>query len=319
MIERFFAPWILAGLFTGVWPIDAALYTSPTPDMVSVASLLPRAKTVPLPAENAAFLPPIKRVLQNYTFPASADSVALYDAATGELLYGKNIGDSRPIGSITKLMTGLVFLDVYAGDLADSVMLLEEDRTYGGRFYLPFAVPLSVGDVLAAALVGSDNSATTALVRISGLSREAFVARMNERAVAMGLRGTFFADWTGLAAQNVATANDVALLLRTALATPALGERMQLVEAVVSVGGVAYTIPSTNELMGTLVAGEGKVIGGKTGYIPEAGYCVTARVMSDGAGIDAVVLSARTQEGRFTDLATGIAWAYETFTWPTYE
>lgn len=319
MIERFLAPWLLTGIFTGVWPIDAALYTTPVADMISVASLLPVADTVPVRPERTGALPPVKRVLENYTFPASADSVALYDVATGELLYGKNIGDARPIGSITKLMTGLVFIDVYTGSLNDAAVLLEEDRTYGGRFYLPFSTSLTVDDLLTAALVGSDNSATTALVRLSGLSREDFVRRMNERAQVMGLRGTVFADWTGLDAGNIATANDVAVMLRVAFATPTLRERMQLPEAVLTLGAITYTIPSTNELMGTFVAGEGVVAGGKTGYIPEAGYCLTARVMRGETGIDVVVLSSRTKEGRFTDLATGVAWAYETFAWPTYD
>jgi D-alanyl-D-alanine endopeptidase (penicillin-binding protein 7) len=319
MIERFLAPWLLTGIFTGLVPVDAALYAPGPNDFLAISKLLPISATVSHDFLENQVMPPKKRVLQNYTFEATADSLVMIDVASGRLIYGKNIDDQRPIGSITKLMTALVFLEGQP-DLEAAEAILEVDRTYGGRFYLPFSTNLKVADILSAALVGSDNSATTTLVRISGKTEEEFVEAMNERSLALGLTHTSFEDWTGLSPNNQSTARDVARLLGIALEQPEIASRVRLPEVSIAYEGGVVTIPSTNELVGTVVGERGEVVGGKTGYIPEAGYCVTARVMrGEREGVDVVVLSSTSREGRFVDLERAISWAHETFEWPTYE
>jgi len=69
-------------------------------------------------------------------------------------------------------------------------------------------VPL--GELLHMSLMSSDNCATRVIAIESGLAPAAFVARMNQKAVELGLTGARFVEFTGLDEHNVATASDVA-------------------------------------------------------------------------------------------------------------
>jgi len=70
----------------------------------------------------------------------------------------------------------------------------------------------------------SDNVATRVLGRESGLAPAAFVARMNSKAVELGLTGAHFVEFTGLDEHNVATASDVARMLHAAANEPLIAE-----------------------------------------------------------------------------------------------
>jgi D-alanyl-D-alanine carboxypeptidase len=59
-----------------------------------------------------------------------------------------------------------------------------------------------------------------------------------------------------------------------------------------------------------------EILGGKTGFLPEAGYCLGSIFSHDGAGeVIVVVLGSETKEGRFQDVKSLAVWAYQTFDW----
>ena len=59
------------------------------------------------------------------------------------------------------------------------------------------------------------------------------------------------------------------------------------------------------------------MVGGKTGFLPEAGYCLGSLVSENGGHeLIVVVLGSETKEGRFQDVKALAAWAYKVFKWP---
>src|SRR5437867_3746230 len=144
-----------------------------------------------------------------------ARSAIVLDPATGEVLFAKNAASPVPIASLTKLMTDQVFLEQHP-DLLRGVEVTRTELLGAGHTRLRNHEQVMLGDLLHMSLMCSDNVATRVLVRESGLAPEEFLARMNRKAVELGLTDTRFVEFTGLDERNVSTATDIARLLRAA-------------------------------------------------------------------------------------------------------
>lgn len=248
----------------------------------------------------------------------SAVSAIVVDRATGHALYEKNGEEPRSIGSITKLMTAFVFLRGNP-DLTSPASIASEDVRTGGVQHVSVGDVVTVGDLLRASLVGSDNSATASLVRLSGMSEGDFVSRMNETAAEIGMRATTFYDPTGLSSDNRSVASDIARLIDAALKVDAIREATQLPSvSFQGSSGRTYTVRTTDDLLNSFLNQPPfKIIGGKTGYLPEAGYCLGSLVSENASHeIIVVVLGSETITGRFQDVKALAAWAYKVFEWP---
>ena len=323
MITKTLAQFLFAASLVHVMPLDGAVLEWQAASVATeVAGRAAAQGSVPsefphLPiAENRLTPPPKKVDVDSFGVVTSAQSAIVLDAASGAPLYAKNPQEQRAIGSITKLMSTLVFLETNP-DLTRFVTLNEDDFAGTGRVYLYYNDPVRLRDVLGAALVGSDNTATLALARLTGLSQDEFVARMNDKAQELGLAHTHFSDPSGLSASNVSTVGDIAIMLREAKAHPEIADFMtDTTLNVAHASGRVSAIPSTNLLLSSFLnTGDYKITGGKTGYIPQAGYCLTTAVAHDGHEIIVVVLGSDERDGRFDDAMSLAAWAFDTFSW----
>lgn len=168
-------------------------------------------------------------------------------------------------------------------------------------------------------MVGSDNTATMALVRLSGLSLDEFVARMNAKAIKLGMPNSKFADPSGLSALNVSTVGELAVLLAEAKRHPEIAGFMKTATLnVEQASGRVALIPSTNQLLTSpLNTGTYQVTAGKTGYIPQAGYCLATAVQHAGDEVYIVVLGADQINSRFEDALDLASWTFNTFEWQT--
>lgn len=258
--------------------------------------------------------PPVKKNLQSFGVVTSGKSVIVYDVKSGFPLFTKDADTPHAIGSISKLMTALVFMDTNP-DLDSLVTIKTTDYVAGGREYLNYNDPLSLREVLQASLIGSDNIATMALARLSGLTMEEFIAKMNAKALMINAANMRFDDPVGLSAHNVSSAREVGLLLDLALKNPILAEYVKMPTVTITQGsGFTVEIQSTNELFPLLNNVEGLgLLGAKTGYIPEAGYCLATALEKDGSPIIVVVLGAPSKEDRFLDALRLASWTYDTF------
>jgi D-alanyl-D-alanine endopeptidase (penicillin-binding protein 7) len=221
----------------------------------------------------------------------------LYDPASGEVIFEKNSDRSVPIASITKLMTAMVFLELDP-DLDRFVVVTPEDLYGGGKTQLLRREKVKLVDLLHMALMCSDNVAARILARESGLEHEDFLARMNTKAIEIGLTHSRFTEVTGLDARNVSTAADVARLVQAACNQPRIRHICQTRSHDFSTQRRAHYIPNTNRMLYS----QYEVRGGKTGYISAAGYCFATWVRKDNRDLIAVVLNAPTAATRFADV-----------------
>lgn len=250
-----------------------------------------------------------KKALENKLHRIKSRAALAVDIEKGEILYEKNMEEPVPIASLTKLMTALVFLE-QDPNLDDSVTIFPCDAESSGRSRLRVGETLTLEDLLHASLMSSNNLATKALVRVSGLPFEDFIDRMNQKAKEMGLENTRFYEPTGLDERNQSTALDCAKLLTFAL----LDSQISSITAKKSYNFTSIykkrkrkrQTVNTNKLLSSSL----DVKGGKTGYNGASGWCLATLVENeDGAKITAVVLGAPTSGTRFKEAKSIIKWS----------
>jgi serine-type D-Ala-D-Ala endopeptidase (penicillin-binding protein 7) len=226
-----------------------------------------------------------------------AAAAIIFNPETGEVLWEENGQDKRPIASITKVMTALVFLEDNP-DLTREITIERSDVYAASTTYLRANERISVTDLLHLALIASDNAAARALARISHGGSAAFIERMNEKALELGLESTTFTDPSGLNPENISSAYDLSRLISLASAEDRIAPIMRTAEYKISTSRRKFSIHSTNRL---LLGGEVDVMGGKTGFISKAGYCLATllRLPQSNHQVAVVVLGATSNQGRF--------------------
>ncbi len=226
-----------------------------------------------------------------------ARSAIVMDPETGEVLYVKNAETAVPIASLSKLMTVMVFLEQNP-DLGRTVVVARAEREGAGHSQLRAGEAVELGDLLHMCLMSSDNCATRVLTRESGLPLDDFLARMNRKALELGMSHTRFVECTGLDERNVSTAADVARMLRAAASVPLIREISTTREYAFASARRTHEVRNTDRL---LYSQRYTIMGGKTGFIQEAGYCFATWIRTEGRDLIAVVLGAPTAATRFAD------------------
>lgn len=237
--------------------------------------------TAPLPPASLTVSAPATVVVAPGTPPAigspGTGSLFVASDADGELA-AVNADVARPIASVAKTMTALVVLQAdplatgAIGPLltmtaADVALYRQTVAEQGSSVPVAAGERLSERDLLLALMLPSANNVAETLARWVAGSRDAFVARLNAEAVALGMSHTHFVDPSGFDPGTVSTAADLAKLARAALAVPALAE---------IAGTRTATLPDGTALVNldiALGAAPGW-LGIKTGWTPQAGGCL---------------------------------------------
>lgn len=279
---------ILAAAAAGTVPAAAAETAAETPAEAAPEPAAPRFRDV-----DGLRRPRIR-----------AAAALLYNPRTDEVLWADRGLDQRPIASITKVMTALVLLD-QEPELARDVVVSRRDVRRASTTHLVRGERVTLDALLHLALIASDNAAARILARASGWGTRLFVERMNRKAAELGLRGTRFVEPSGLDERNVSTPYDVARLIAAAGEVPALSRIMRKWTHRLRTDRRRVNIRNTNRLLRSRHV----IQGGKTGFINEAGYCLTALVELPGADpVALVVLGARSNAGRFREARRLIEW-----------
>lgn len=183
----------------------------------------------------------------------------------------------RPIASVTKTMTAYVILKNHPlsqGERGPTVTITQRDVNayFSAIAQDQSAVPVAVGqvysqyDMLRLLMIPSANNFAEILAIWDAGSEQAFVAKMNAEAAALGMTSTTYADASGFSERSVSTARDQLILAMAAMEHPVFAEIVSLTEATVPNVG---RIVNTNPLLGQ----EG-ISGIKTGFTDEAGGCL---------------------------------------------
>ena len=234
-----------------------------------------------------------------------AAAAIIYNPATGDVLWEANSHDQRSIASLTKIMTAVTFI-ADDPDLTQRVTVTRADMRNASTTHIRAGDVLSYSDLLHLTLIASDNAAARVLARTSEGGTAAFINRMNDVAVHLGLTNSHYADPSGLDARNVSSAYDISHLIAFATSDERLGPIMRTAAFDVKANSRSFPIHTTNRLLGTDV----DVLAGKTGFISKAGYCLaTLLQVPQGSQVAVVVLGAATSTMRFWEARHLFNWA----------
>jgi D-alanyl-D-alanine carboxypeptidase len=214
----------------------------------------------------------------------------LFDLDTGEVLWRRQPDRVLPIASLTKMMTALLVVERAPPDA--KVRVTKEALAYKGSAVgvLPKGKRIKLETMLNGLLLPSGNDAAIALAQRMSGTVAAFVQRMNEQAVDLGLTCTRFSSPDGFEdAGNHSCAIDLAEMARAVLDRPRLARIVARRRAVLPFpikGGRIYLF-NNNPL---LRAGYPGTIGIKTGYTDAAGRCLVAAARRNGRRLGVVLL-----------------------------
>lgn len=279
------------------------------------AVTLAQATTTPAPAPATADNP----------LAVQARSALLMDVRTGEVLYSFNDRDPMQPASLTKIMA----FEIYLESLAAKTVSLDDKATVSEKawrlslnnrlsnMFIDAGERVPVRDLLYGLMVSSGNDVSVVLAEHRSGSEEAFVLDMNERARALGLTDTRFANSHGLFAPDQAsTARDMALLTRRILLQHP-GATEYTSRPSFTWNGI--TQPNWNELIGKdtgiNVPRDPRVTGFKTGHLNEAGYhlVATARDKEKDLDLIAVVMGTDARETRAREALKLLTYGFNNF------
>ncbi|MDP2736779.1 MAG: serine hydrolase, partial [bacterium] len=239
-------------------------------------------------------------VAETVNFDLAAENGAILDSQSYDLFFFKRPDRAWPLASITKLFTAYTFLDYNPG-WETIYEMKTEDRREGGKIYLFTGDKVKVKDLFYFSLVGSDNTATAALVSSTGMTEEEFVVKINNKIKDFGLKNTRIVDVTGLGDGNISTAREIAQFANVVLEVDEI-DRAVLTKKYefTTEQGRQKAITSTDQLLNSFSDQEISILGGKTGHINSSGYNLVSKFMDqDGRAIVTVVLGAGSESSRF--------------------
>ncbi|MBU0732424.1 hypothetical protein KKC88_06115 [Patescibacteria group bacterium] len=301
----------LTGLGLPAVLVEETFYIPPTYDQVNDTVL----EIEPSPRLPLAIPPPKKITESNGPEDIGSRAAIAVDKNSGKILWQKNAEEPMPIASITKLMNVLVFLDHNPGWNHMHSISNDENWLIGARLPAGEGEQFSTYDLLRTALVGSRNNAALALAHSTEISDDIYKQLMNEKARMLGMNDSTFVEPTGLEEGNQSTAQDLVKLAKAAFARDVIREplgmdyhRMKRTDS-----DEEIAIKNTNKL---ITWGDAFMIGGKTGYTDEAGFCLLSLNTDEwGHEIIVAVLGVEDDNERFYETQDIVEWVYNNYNW----
>ena len=224
-----------------------------------------------------------------------AKGAVLADAATGQLLWGRDVDTERPMASVTKVMTALLVLQ--GGHLGRQIQVPKAAFSYAWKYGGETAAlrpedVLTTQELLEALLLPSGADAAYTLANAYGPGLDAFVARMNATAAQMGMKDTHFTSPDGLPypteTSTYSTPSDLLTLGLAAMRYPAFRSIVDLrfYHLPKGRGHHEYWWDNTDGLIGSYPG----AVGIKSGYTDDAGHCLLFEAVRNGRALIGVVL-----------------------------
>lgn len=236
------------------------------------------------PAPGSGYGVELARRLLHVRLAQPVRSGLLFDVSSGRVLWERDPQRVLAIASLTKMMTALVVVAHARAGARVMITRAAIDFSGSGVGLLPLGKAVALPTMLYGLLLPSGNDAAIALAQHVAGNQSSFIAMMNARARAMGLRCTHFTTVSGIVDQgNHSCAGDLAIVAHAVLEQPLLGAIVGSSSAVLPFpikGGKLY-LYNNNPL---LRLGYPGIDGVKTGYTYAAGPCLvaTARRAADG-------------------------------------
>ncbi|WCK52623.1 D-alanyl-D-alanine carboxypeptidase [Aneurinibacillus sp. Ricciae_BoGa-3] len=229
-----------------------------------------------------------------------ANSACLIHADTGRVLFQKNARQALPPASLTKMMTALIVMEeVKRGairlDKQVRVSRYASSRR-GSTMKLRRGERITLHELMQGLMMASGNDAATALAESLAGTESEFVKRMNRKTVELELEGTHFTNPHGLSAVgHYSCAYDLAMIARALLQHRKILRYTSVRRAIIRKNtSHRRLLKNTNSLLGNAVG----VDGVKTGYTPQAKYCLCASMHTLNGRFIAVVMGLTTKRER---------------------
>lgn len=243
-------------------------------------------------------------------FQSAAPNAILMEASTGTILYEKDADKEKPPASVTKIMTLLLIFDALSKKqitLNDIVTVSEHAASMGGsQVFLEPGETQTVDTMIKCIAVSSANDACVAMAEHIYGSEDAFVAKMNTRAQALGMKHTHFINCCGLDAEgHYTSARDIALMSRELIIKhPDIFHYttiwMENITHVTKRGESEFGLSNTNKLLRQYQGATGL----KTGSTSKAGFCLSATAERNHISLIAVVMACQSAKERVKDCAS---------------
>ena len=224
------------------------------------------------------------------------------DARTGEVLQSRNADTPLHPASLTKMMTLYVaFEAVRHGEITlDTEVRISRHAANEppSKLGLRAGQRIALRYLLRAAAVKSANDAATAIGEAISGSEEAFAARMNRTAAALGMASTSFRNAHGLTeGGHLSTARDMSTLGRRLFYD--YPEYYNLFSRRTTDAGVTQVRNTNSRFLDAYRGADGI----KTGYTVAAGFNLVASAERDGERIIATVFGGRSTADRNARIA----------------
>ncbi|PAV48126.1 serine-type D-Ala-D-Ala carboxypeptidase [Pseudomonas sp. HAR-UPW-AIA-41] len=251
----------------------------------------------------------------------AAKSYVLMDHASGKVLVENN-GDQRlPPASLTKLMTAYIAtLEIRKGKIGEQDLVTVSEHAWrtggaasgGSTMFLPLNSQVTVDDLLHGIIIQSGNDASIAIAEYIAGSEDAFADMMNETAERLGMKNTHFMNATGLPhPEHYSSAHDMAILAR----------------AIINEDAEHYAIYSQKEFFwnnikqgnrNLLLYRDKTVDGLKTGHTEEAGFCLVASAVREGARMITSVFGTANESARAAETQKLLTYGFRFFETKTF-
>ena len=253
------------------------------------------------------------------------ESVYLFNADIDKPILEQNADQQRYIASLTKMMTALLFLESgkdMNAEITIPASLTQEfkdiQNANGSTINLRIGETVRRIDLLYGLLVASANDAASVIASdVSDGDLTAFVARMNQRAKALGCTSTSFTCVHGLYDYgNVSSAHDLALIAKACAENETY---MQVANT------LSYTLPATNLHQNERTITSTNLMlnpeypyyrdyirGMKTGFTTLAGRCYVTFAQKDGHTYGLVVLGSDL-DNIYREASEILDWAFASF------
>lgn len=255
---------------------------------------------------------------ENSGIELKSPSAILMEASTGQVIYEKDADTSLHPASITKIMTLILIFDAIKDGkigLDDEVTVSEYAASMGGsQVFLEAGEKQTVDTMIKCISMASANDACVAMSEYIAGTESAFVAKMNERAMGLGMNNTNFVNCCGLDTDgHMSTARDIALMSRELITKyPQIHDYstiwMDTIIHSTRRGDSEFGLTNTNKLIKQYEWATGL----KTGSTGLAKCCLSASANKDGIDLIAVIMAAPDSKTRFAEAVNLLNYGFNT-------
>lgn len=250
------------------------------------------------------------------SFETAARNAILMDYDTGEYLFTKNMDESVPPASMSKLMTVYILMSkIKDGSIKlDDTFSVSENAwrkggaaTGGSTMFLSIGDNVTVENLIKGIVIQSGNDACIVVAENIAGSEDDFVILMNKTAKNLGLKNSHFENATGLPhPDHRMSMEDLAILSRHIIKEfPELYHYFSQKEFVYN----NIKQGNRNPLLYTMKGADGL----KTGHTEEAGFCLAASATKGERRLIEVMSGMNSNRERSEEAERLMSWGFREF------